>query len=390
MDIAAVASALMAGLLSFFSPCILPLIPIYVGILTSDANAEKLNLGRRVAHTVAFVLGISTMFAILGFGAGALGGLLNNSVLAIILGVVIVFFGLYVAGVIRIPFLENEHRADMSKIQVNGVLGAYLLGLAFSFGWTPCVGPILGSILALAAEQGGALPGAILLLFYSLGMCVPFVVITLASDVLLSKVRNIHKYMPTIKRVGGILIAIMGVWMVVTQAQNLAAKSKTASTAEVLAAQGVSAGEADTSNVSSAWKNVVTVDLEGNKHRLSDLKGKPVYFEFWGSWCTNCVKDMGNLSTLYHEHEQKGDVQVVSVITPNYYGEKSAEDFKVWAQENGVDFPCWLDENASLSQYLNVSGFPTSVFIDSEGNLAKVRVGTIEPEELEQILSELQ
>ena len=141
--------------------------------------------------------------------------------------------------------------------------------------------------------------------------------------------------------------------------------------------------------ITSAWRNVALRDLDGNTVRFSSLKGKPVYFEFWGSWCSSCVADLGQLQALYDEHAEKGDVQVVSVVTPGSYGEKSADDFVTWAAENGVNFPVYMDTRASLVSYIGVSGFPTSVFVDADGTIVKVRPGAIEHDELEEMLDEL-
>ncbi len=391
-----IASAAGAGLLSFFSPCILPLLPVYVGVLTTDASSDTLGLGRRCANTIAFVLGICCVFVTLGAGAGALGATFEGSYLAIALGVLVFVFGLHLAGVIKIPFLNREKRANLSKIQVRGILGAFVLGLAFSFGWTPCVGPILGTILALAAEQGSAAVGAGLLLVYALGLCVPFVAITLAANVALAKLRALHKYLPILQRIGGALIAIVGLWLVFSQvnALDVQQRANEASlqdnqTASVNDARGTSAGDASTQGLSGAWKNVVLTDLDGSKHRLSDLKGKPVYFEFWGSWCDSCVADLGQLHEVYAAHEAAGDVAVVSVVTPGFYGEREQDAFVTWARENNVEVPVWMDVNCSLATHLNVSAFPTSVFVNSEGDIVKIRLGAISRDELEGLLSEL-
>lgn len=396
MGFGAFASAATAGLLSFFSPCVLPLLPVYVGILTTDAG-ESMSLGKRVANTVAFVLGISFVFVMLGLGAASFGAVTSNPYVNIALGLLIFVFGLYLAGVLRIPFLMRERRANMTNIKVKGVASAFVLGLAFSFGWTPCVGPILGSILALAADQGNVAAGGALLLTYSLGMCIPFVVITLASDFALRHLRKLNKYTPVIQKIGGALIAVMGLWMILNQVTGLVNANKAArvqsaqdDAALVADAQGTAkAGDADVSDVSTAWKNVVLTDLDGNKVRLSDYKGEPVYFEFWGSWCTSCVQDLGQLTKVYKEHEKKGDVKVVSVVVPGFYGERSPEDFAKWAKENDVQIPVLMDTNGSLSNYIGVSGFPTSVFITKEGDLHKVRVGAIDVKTLESLISEI-
>ena len=396
MDLSLVASAAGAGLLSFFSPCILPLLPVYVGVLTTDASSDTLGLGRRCANTIAFVLGICCVFVTLGAGAGALGSTFDSSYVAIALGILVFIFGLHLAGVIRIPFLNRERRANLSKIQVRGILGAFVLGLAFSFGWTPCVGPILGTILALAAEQGSAAVGAGLLLVYALGLCVPFVVITLAANVALAKLRALHKYLPILQRIGGALIAIMGLWLVFSQVSALGvqqraneASQQDNQTASVNDARGASAGDASTEGLSGAWKNVVLTDLDGNKHRLSDLKGTPVYFEFWGSWCDSCVADLGQLHEVHAAHAAVGDVTVVSVVTPGFYGEREQDDFVAWSRDNGVEVPVWMDVNCSLATHLNVSAFPTSVFVSSEGDIVKIRLGAIDRDELEGLLADL-
>ena len=387
-------SALLAGLLSFFSPCVLPLIPVYVGMLAGDAEAAargvsgRANRLRLLANALAFVLGISFVFVALGIGAGLLGSLLNNAYLTCALGLLVFVFGLQTAGLIHIPLLERQVKAEVKGLRKGKVATSFLLGLAFSFGWTPCVGPILGTILALAADQGGVAASAGLLLVYSLGLCVPFLVIALASDLLLKRVRKLNRFLPAIQRAGGALIAVMGLWMVFSQVGALVGANRPTVTDVNLTE--VKAGDADVSGVSSAWKNVVLTDLSGEKHRLSELKGTPVYLEFWGSWCSSCVQDLGQMQEVWREHEQAGDVLVTSVVVPGFYGERSVDEFLAWAEQEGVEAPVYMDTNGSLSAYLGVAAFPTSVFINSDGTIARIRVGAIERDELERLLAELQ
>lgn len=387
-------SALLAGLLSFFSPCVLPLIPVYVGMLAGDAEAAargvsgRANRLRLLANALAFVLGISFVFVALGIGAGLLGSLLNNAYLTCALGLLVFVFGLQTAGLIHIPLLERQVKAEVKGPRKGKVATSFLLGLAFSFGWTPCVGPILGTILALAADQGGVAASAGLLLVYSLGLCVPFLVIALASDLLLKRVRKLNSFLPAIQRAGGALIAVMGLWMVFSQVGALVGANRPTVTDVNLTE--VKAGDADVSGVSSAWKNVVLTDLSGEKHRLSELKGTPVYLEFWGSWCSSCVQDLDQMQEVWREHEQVGDVLVTSVVVPGFYGERSVDEFLAWAEQEGVEAPVYMDTNGSLSAYLGVAAFPTSVFINSDGTIARIRVGAIERDELERLLAELQ
>ncbi len=387
-------SALLAGLLSFFSPCVLPLIPVYVGMLAGDATAAvqgvsgRANRLRLLANALAFVLGISFVFVALGIGAGLLGSLLNNAYLTCALGLVVFVFGLQTAGLIHIPLLDRQLKAEVTGPRKGRVATSFLLGLAFSFGWTPCVGPILGTILALAADQGSVAASAGLLLVYSLGLCVPFLVIALASELLLKRVRRLNRFLPAIQRAGGVLIAVMGLWMVFSQVGALLSANRTGVTDVNLTE--VKAGDADLSGVSSAWKNVVLTDLAGEKHRLSDFKGTPVYLEFWGSWCSSCVQDLDQMQEVWREHEQAGDVFVTSVVTPGFYGERSVDEFVTWAEQEGIEAPVYMDTNGSLSAYLGVAAFPTSVFINSDGTIDRIRVGAIERDELERLLAELQ
>lgn len=404
MSFGLIASAVGAGLLSFFSPCVLPVLPVYLGALCQPSQDGKASLASRLGNTLAFVLGICSIFVMLGVGVSLLGSVANNPYLTIALGLVVVAFGLELAGFIRIPLLEREYRAKLGSIEARGLLGSFLLGLAFSFGWTPCVGPVLGTILALAAQQGSMLVGMVLLLVYSLGFCVPFMLIALVSDAALVRLRRLGPWLPKIQRVGGVLIVLMGLWMVFNQVSVLTALSRVSSdeaayeSAEttqdnsrlIADANGAHAGDLELNGISSAWKNVILTDLDGSQHRLSELSGKPVYFEFWGSWCESCVQDLGQLTEVWRERERAGDVTVVSVVVPGLYGERDIDDFVAWAAENDVELPVYMDTNGSLSTYLNVVAFPTSVFVGSDGSLSKIRAGAIERTELDELLDQLE
>ncbi|MDU4970758.1 MAG: cytochrome c biogenesis protein CcdA, partial [Atopobium minutum] len=145
------------------------MLPVYIGLLLTEDGKTALVVQRRIANTLAFIMGISISFFALGFGAGFLGGILANPLFSLSLGFVICLFGLHLAGVLVIPALDTEKRMDMQHIDARHAGGAFLLGLAFSFGWTPCIGPILASVLAFAAQQGNAVWGGLLLVVYALG-----------------------------------------------------------------------------------------------------------------------------------------------------------------------------------------------------------------------------
>ena len=218
-------AVLIAGILSFLSPCVVPLLPVYLSVLSSPASAETARRRRAalVLRTLLFVGGISVCFIILGFGAGALGSVIDSDAFMVVLGAIVVLLGLHQTGWIKLKFLNREETLTIKRSERRDALGVFLLGLAFSFGWTPCVGPVLAAILGLAAGGGAALQGAGLMAVYALGFSVPFLVLALFSEVLLAKIKRLNRWLPKIKTIGGVLIILMGVLLMTNQLHALSA-----------------------------------------------------------------------------------------------------------------------------------------------------------------------
>lgn len=220
-----VSTVFFAGVLSFLSPCVVPLLPVYLSVLASPtADAEPAR--RRAAlvlRTLLFIAGISVCFVLLGFGAGALGGVINSDAFLIVLGAIVIILGVHQTGLIRLKFLNREKKADFNRTRRTDGLGVFLLGLAFSFGWTPCVGPVLAAILGLAAGGGAAFYGAFLMAVYAAGFAVPFLALALFSGVLLQKIKLLNRYLPKIKIAGGILIILMGLLLMTNRLHVLSA-----------------------------------------------------------------------------------------------------------------------------------------------------------------------
>ncbi len=207
-------AAFTAGLFSFFSPCLLPLIPGYIMFLTGAYSSDAVRSKRKRAllQTLGFILGFTLVFMLLGVSASALGKLLirHQAVLAKISGVVIIFFGLIMTGYLKIPALAKDHRRRRSGNPVSFV-GAIGLGMAFAFGWTPCFGPILGAILAYTSFASQQLThGIILLLVYSVGMAVPFLLTAYFIDFFERRVVSFDKYAKWLKPVAGFSMVAIG------------------------------------------------------------------------------------------------------------------------------------------------------------------------------------
>ena len=189
-------SAFVGGVLSFLSPCVLPLVPSYLGFLTG-MTAEEMQADRRrvFVHALWFVAGFSVIFVVLGATASALGSLLQQyqTWIARIGGVILILFGLYLLGVIRPAFLMRERRLQLADKPI-GDLGSAFVGVAFGAAWTPCIGPILGAILTLAAAQASVAQGTFLLFVYALGLAIPFLLTALALDRFLTWFKRFRQY----------------------------------------------------------------------------------------------------------------------------------------------------------------------------------------------------
>lgn len=207
--------AFFAGLLSFLSPCVLPLVPSYVTFITG-MGLDDITQKRRAAlvHALLFVLGFSFIFIALGAGASAFGRLLlmNRVWIARVGGILMVLMGLWMLGVIRIGALQQERRVHLSDKPL-GYLGTVVVGLAFGAGWTPCIGPTLSAILVMAANESELQKGILLLAFYSAGLAVPFLLSALLLDRFLGFFQRFRKHIGTINRVAGILLILVGVGM---------------------------------------------------------------------------------------------------------------------------------------------------------------------------------
>jgi cytochrome c-type biogenesis protein len=217
----------LAGLISFLSPCVLPLVPPYLGYLggmtieqmTGEEMAAKA-WRRVVLASVCFVLGFTTVFVGLGAGASAFGQIIQSykSQLAMVSGVVIILFGLHFLGVLRIPLLYRDARYR-TEMEGASLVGAYVIGLAFAFGWTPCVGPILATVLALAANEASLGSGVRLLFVYSLGLGIPFVLAAVAVRPFMRFMQRFRRHLGRVEKVMGLLLILTGI-MFLTGSMN--------------------------------------------------------------------------------------------------------------------------------------------------------------------------
>lgn len=388
------------GLLSFFSPCVLPLVPLYVSYLaggakTVDADGTIRYPRRRVLlNTLFFVLGVSATFFLLGMGVTALGQFFQNSRLwlARISGVIMILFGLYQLGLFgRAGALEQEHRLPFRLDKwAMGPGPAFLLGFTFSFAWTPCVGPTLGSVLLMAGSAGSRAWGFVLIGVYTLGFILPFLAVGLFTGTVLEffkKHQNVVRY--TVK-IGAVLLVLMGV-MTLTGFMNgitgylSGLGGSTAPAASSAPQTAVSDSAAPPESVSSApadsgasaseptlypAPDFTLTDQYGAEHTLSDYQGKTVFLNFWATWCPPCKSEMPDIQALYEKYGgNEEDLVVLGVAAPGVGREGSAEDVKQFLTDNGYTFPVVMDEGGAVNMTYGIRAYPTTWMIDKDGNI---------------------
>ena len=222
-------TALLAGLLSFVSPCVLPLVPAYISFISGVSMDEfregiesKKSFKKVALSSIFFIFGFSLVFVLLGASATAIGKLLLSkfSFFTQIAGIVIIVFGLHTIGIFRIKYLDFEKRFKVRK-KSSGLIGSFFVGIAFAFGWTPCIGPILGAILAFASTEKTVVNGIVLLSVYSLGLAIPFFITGIAMNAFLKFFKSIKNHFRKIEIVSGVLLIIIGVLIFSNNFQRL-------------------------------------------------------------------------------------------------------------------------------------------------------------------------
>lgn len=200
------------GIASFLSPCLLPLLPVYLGYLSGGMVKEKYNKKILIINSLMFSAGLSIVFILMGVTASSIGKFLNEYklILTKAAAIVIILFGLFHMGIIKLKFLYREKRFN-TKFKKTSLINSFLFGAAFAFGWTPCIGPILGSVLFIAGSAGSAAYGAYLLFIYSLGLSIPFIITAGLVEVLSLKIKSLQKYSNVINIASGLILIILGI-----------------------------------------------------------------------------------------------------------------------------------------------------------------------------------
>jgi cytochrome c-type biogenesis protein len=438
----------LEGLLSFFSPCVIPLIPIYMSYLAGNAK-QILDDGtityerkKVFLHTVFFVLGISSAFFILGMSFTALGSFFKTNQLLFtrIGGLLIILLGLIQVGFLDFKFFQKERRLNLNigDKKINPII-AFLMGFTFSFAWTPCVGPALSSVLIMASGSGSSFAGNLLVLVYSFGFVIPFLLLGLFTTQALNFLKKHQKLLKYTVKAGGVLLILIGImtftgWMngissylnrFVPQS-SLESKEDTEESNDISSTPPDANNEASDNNTDGTSNNnsntntesandpdgasangetsdnstknenstapeetkspafdFTLVDQYGDEHTLSDYKGKVVFLNFWATWCPPCKKEMPDIEALYNEYgKNEGDVIILGVANPaseEYPNNSDVTKKEVIAflDDNSYTFPVVFDVTGDVLSNYFISAFPTTFLIDKEGNVYGYASGTL-------------
>lgn len=399
----------LQGILSFFSPCVLPLLPLYIGYLSggtqtvAEDGSVQYKKSTVVINTLFFVVGISSAFFLLGLGFTAAGRFFSQyqTLFTRIGGILIILFGLYQLGVFG-KALSKEHRLPFRPdVLAMNPLTALLLGFTFSFAWTPCVGPVLTSVLLMAASAASSSTGFLLIGVYTLGFVLPFLAAGLFTGTLLELFRKHRSVVQYTVKIGAVLMILIGVMMFTGWMNGLSSylsgtpsagrgtssgsssevDSTEPDTADSAAAQTVTpedepveetpaAAETESAAEIVAAPDFTLQDQFGNSHTFSDYQGKTVFLNFWATWCPPCKAEMPDIQALYEEYGKNSeDLVILGVATPGVGREGSAEDIAAFLEENGYTYPVVMDTDSSLSYWYGIRSYPTTFMIDTDGNV---------------------
>lgn len=376
----------LGGFLSFFSPCVIPIIPIYFSFLAGNGKKSdcygniSYNQKKVFFNTLFFIFGISTSFFILGVSFTTIGDLAfsQKNIISKIGGVIIIILGLFQLGIIKLNPLYKEKRIAYSDKKITPFV-AFITGFTFSFAWTPCVGPILSSVLILAATLKDNSIGNLLIFIYSLGFVIPFLLIGLFTTTLLNffkSKQNFLKY--TVKIAGGFLVII----------GTLTFLGYTNQLSNYFIPSTLNSSITNNTETILNKDSYRLLDQYGNEHILSNYKGKVVFLNFWATWCPPCKEEMPTIEELYKEFgENKNDVIILGITNPvteeNPNGQdKNIDEIKYFLQENNYSFPTVFDKTGIYFDNFKIRAFPTTYIIGKDGEIKTAIPGAMTKQQM--------
>lgn len=374
----------LEGILSFISPCVLPLIPVYMSYLTASCKEEidgeiKYKNSKVLLTTIFFVLGISTTFFIMGLSLSFIKDFISDFsvIISMIGGIILILFALNGFGIISVNFINKEYRIE-NKINLSKMnyLKAYFFGFIFSFAWTPCIGPMLANVI-LVASNADVITGNLYLLLYALGFTIPFLLLGIFYKYGLEFISKHKKFLMSLSKVASIIILFFGLNMVFDASNEII---KTKNEYNRLLASGTKPSE-DNSEFTMMY-DFSLKDQNGNLHELSDYEGDYIVMNFIASWCTYCVNEIPS----YHEFANQGleNVKMVYVMSDMVNESNGGKTIDEFIKDKNITLPVLYDDG-TMFRFLGINSFPMMVFIGPDGSLIGYQSGMMDLNGMKQV-----
>lgn len=393
------------GMLSFLSPCVLPLIPLYIGYLAGNGKKEKedgsIYYARKTVftNTILFVIGISFAFFLLGMSFSILGSFFYKykQIFSSLAGLIIIFMGLMQLGIIKIPFLEKEHKIPFLKKGKNVTpIIALIMGFTFSFAWTPCIGPALASVLALASSSSSLLIGNLLVLTYTIGFAIPFLLVGFFTTQILNFFNKKKKIVQYTIKISGVILIIMGIFTIIGLTEKMGAQLGNISNVQNNTEDIKEKNETTSNNKNSRIAPDFTLlDQNGKTHTLSEYKGKVVFLNFWTTWCPPCKEELPYIQQIYEEYKENSeDVIILGIANPKSteysYSQdtKNEEEIKEFLKQNNLSYPVVFDKSGEILEKYRIQAFPTTFMIDKDGRIYGYIPGGLTKDNMKDIINQ--
>lgn len=375
-------TAFLQGILSFFSPCVLPLLPVYFGYLSGEDYSDRKKI---IVNSLLFALGVGFAFFILGLGATSLGQIFARykSEFSIIGGILIILLGLVQLSLFG-KFLMSEKRlpVNVTKLRLSPFT-AILMGFVFSFAWTPCVGPALAGILIMAGQAQSRGSGMFYIALYTLGFAIPFIVTGVFVSSILAFFKKHRSIVKWTGRLGGLLLIAVGIYMLSLGIKSLVNTNK-ADELQSTEMIEVAAKEQIAEIEYPPAPDFKLVDQYGKVWALEQLKGKSIILNFWATWCPPCRAEMPDFQKVYEELQLEGKdkVLILGVASPRVYRETDRAGIIKFLKDNDYSYPTLMDEGGKIARDYYISAYPTTYLINSEGKLIDYVMGMLTEQNL--------
>ncbi len=383
VSIANLLIAFAGGLLSFLSPCVLPLVPGYLSLMSGvsidhlrgEGGSRSTALRAVIVNSIAFNIGLSVIFIALGATAGLVGSsIISNPWVRIIGGVVIIVFGLHLIGLVKIKWLYRDTR-QFSSEKPRGVLGSLTLGIAFAAGWTPCIGPILGGIMALAATTGGWKGGLVLATFYSAGLAVPFLITGIGINKFLGFYSRFRQHLHKVEVVSGVVLILIG-GLIATGYSSFLTSSRLAAKLpnfeELLKLKPpTTSGPHPATASSQPAPDVEFQTLDAQPFHLTSLRGRVVLLNFWATWCVPCRAEIPEFNAMQKDFQARGFSVVGASVSPV----DTADAIRSFQKDVKQEYTVVRGAEEIGGKFGNGPGLPVTYLLDREGRIRHKFIG---------------